>query len=265
MTQLRIDYVSDLHLSYYIKAHSYGYDKTDMERFIKENIEPKVNGDILVVAGDLSEFTKSAIEFLKLCSAYYDKVIYVAGNHEYYISRVLNSNMKGEYSNSSLNKLKEICTLANSTDKVVFLDRTNENNGITNYNGFLIAGDTFWYLPKSIPGWYFYYMYSNDSRLILSDLSKKEKIQSLHLDSMKWYNNLPQDIDLIITHIPPINNPKKNNSCYFTDIDDFKANYWIYGHDHFEEDFEKDGTRFLSNPWGYNSKDFKIKTLTLRK
>ena len=50
----------------------------------------------------------------------------------------------------------------------------------------------------------------NDSRFILSELSKKEKIQKLHKDSISWYNNLPNNIDLIITHVPPFRN--KSNS-----------------------------------------------------
>ena len=263
MDNLKVDYVSDLHLSYYIKAYSYGYDKEDLINFITKNIVPKIRSDVLVIAGDVSEFTKSVIIFLEICSKYYEKIIYVAGNHEYYISRVLNNNMKQEYNSNSINKITEITTLAN--DNIIFLDRNNENKGIICYKGFKIAGDTFWYLPKSFSGWYFYYLYSNDSRLILSDLSKKDKILNMHSDSMNWYDNLPSDLDLIITHVPPINNPRKNNSCYYNEVKKFKANYWIYGHDHFEEDFMKSGTRFVSNPWGYNSKDFKIKTLVLKK
>lgn len=263
MDNLKVDYVSDLHLSYYIKVHSYGYDKEDLINFITKNIVPKIRSDVLVIAGDVSEFTKSVIIFLEICSKYYDKIIYVAGNHEYYISRVLNSNMKQEYNSNSINKITEFSTITNNN--IIFLDRNNANKGIFQYKGFKIAGDTFWYLPKHILGWYFYYLYSNDSRLILSDLSKKEKIITMHSESINWYENLPNDLDLIVTHVPPINNPRKNNSCYYNEVKKFKANYWIYGHDHFEEDFMKNGTRFVSNPWGYDSKDFKLKTLVLKK
>ena len=108
----------------------------------------------------------------------------------------------------------------------------------------------------------------NDSRFILSELSKKDKIQKLHNDSISWYNNLPNNIDLIITHVPPFrnkSNSRANNSCYYTEVKEYKSPVWIYGHDHKEEDIIINNTRLVSNPWGYDTKDFKIKTLTLTK
>ena len=97
---------------------------------------------------------------------------------------------------------------------------------------------------------------------IMSELSKRDKIIKLHDDSMKWYDELPR-VDLMISHIPPLKN--SNNGCYYNDIDVYKANTWIYGHDHKESDIINNGVRFVSNPWGYESKDFKIKKLTLEK
>lgn len=98
--------------------------------------------------------------------------------------------------------------------------------------------------------------------------TKKEKIQKLHNDSISWYNNLPNNIDLIITHVPPFrnkSNSRGNNSCYYTEVKEYKSPVWIYGHDHKEEDIIINNTRLVSNPWGYDTKEFKIKTLTLTK
>jgi len=263
MEYLNVDYISDLHLSFYIKSNCNGYSKEDIERFIEKNIKPKIKGNVLVIAGDISEFIDSSIAFLEECSKYYDKIFFVAGNHEHYISNMLNRNMKNEFKCNSLNKIKRIRDLTHDNDKIVFLDRNNSNNGIIEYNGFKIAGDTLWYLPKGINGWLFYYLSSNDSRLILSEFSKKDMIHHLHESSMNWYSNLPNDLDLIITHTPPVNN--KHNSCYYASVPVFKSSVWIYGHDHIEKDFIYNNTKFVSNPWGYESKDFKIKTLNLVK
>ena len=71
-----------------------------------------------------------------------------------------------------------------------------------------------------------------------------------------------------MTHIPPIknkNNNKGNNSCYYTLVEEYKFPVWIYGHDHKEEDIIINNTRLVSNPWGYDTKEFKVKTLTLTK
>ena len=70
----------------------------------------------------------------------------------------------------------------------------------------------------------------------------------------------------MITHVPPFrnkNNSRGNNSCYYTEVKEYKSPVWIYGHDHKEEDIIINNTRLVSNPWGYDTKDFKIKTLTL--
>lgn len=263
MRSLNVDYISDLHLSFYIKSNSNGYSTMSIKEFVEKNIKPKVKGEILVIAGDISEFIESGIMFLEECAKYYAKVFFVAGNHEYYISSILNKNMKQEFDYNSLNKIKRICELLKENEKIIFLDRNNYNFGIVDYNGFKIAGDTLWYLPKGILGWTFYYLSSNDSKLILSDLSKRDNIIALHKESLNWYNNLPKDLDILITHTPPTNN--KNNSCYYCNVNSIKAPIWIYGHDHIEADFTRNGIRFVSNPWGYETKDFKIKTLTLKK
>ncbi len=269
MKELTIDYVSDLHLSFYIKAKDYGYDKDDLVSFIENNIKPKVKGEILVIAGDLSEFVESNITFLKICLKYYKKVFYVAGNHEYYLSSILSGKMKKNYINS-INKIKYISQALQNEYDILFLDRNDlKTKGIYNYNGFLIAGDTLWYYPQNIKDWYFYYVVSNDSRLIRNvKISKKSKISMLNNASITWYNSLPNNLDLIITHIPPIYNissPKNKNSCYYTPVNTFKSPFWIYGHDHIKASFVKDNTRFLSNPWGYDSKTFPIETLKLTK
>ena len=89
MNELVVDYISDLHLSFYLKASSNGYEEIQMDEFISRVIEPQAKGEILVVAGDITEFTKHGVLFLKKCAKYYKKVFFVAGNHEYYISYFL--------------------------------------------------------------------------------------------------------------------------------------------------------------------------------
>ena len=263
MRELTVDYISDLHLSFYLKASSEGYDEKAMDTFITKNIAPKVCGEVLVIAGDLTEFTRSGFKFLELCSKYYSKVFYVAGNHEYYLSSVFFSGLKKEYGSDSLEKIYELFELCNASDKVVMLDRLNENKGLYEYKGFNIAGDTLWYIPTTRRSWWFYYTSSNDSRFIKSIQTRKGKIEDLHESSMQWYDSLPDNIDLMITHVPPVRS--RMSSCYYVDVDEFKAPNWIYGHDHIPRDEIIGNTHFVSNPWGYDSKKFLVKTLTLKK
>ena len=158
--------------------------------------------------------------------------------------------------------------LSKDNKDIIILDKTNNTKGLYTYNTFLLAGDTLWYKPVTLADKLYNYPMQNDSRFILSELSKKDKIQKLHNDSISWYNNLPNNIDLIITHVPPFrnkNNSRGNNSCYYTEVKEYKSPVWIYGHDHKEEDIIINNTRFVSNPWGYDTKEFKVKTLTLTK
>ena len=64
------------------------------------------------------------------------------------------------------------------------------------------------YEPVTLVDKLYNYPMQNDSRFILSELSKKEKIQKLYNDSISWYNNLPNNIDLMITHVPPFRNKR---------------------------------------------------------
>lgn len=266
MNNVKVDYISDLHLCFYLKAGENGFDKRELKQFVDEKILPKVNGEILVVAGDICEFSDSVVDFLNFCSDYYKMVYFVAGNHEYYLSRLMFRTMYEIYNADSIKKLKDIKEKISQNPKLVFLD--NSNGGISEYSGFKIAGDTLWYLPSGISDWAFYYLDSNDSRLILTEDTKKEKIEKLHESSMLWYERLGNDIDLIVTHTPPLKIKglkERNNSCYYTKLNEFKAKTWIYGHNHETADFTLNGTHFYSNPWGYKSKDFPVKTLTLKK
>lgn len=262
---LNIDYVSDLHLRFYVKNIS------DIKPFVDKNILPKVKSNILVIAGDICEYLDYVSEFLYECSKHYDKVIFIAGNHEYYIPNMkffYIDDMAKTFQNNSLNKIKSLDEMFKNSRDIIFLDRNASNHGICKIDNYTLAGDTLWYLPKTLIDWCYYYPGQNDHNFIMSEDNSHDRIIKLHNESIDWYNRLPNDVDLMISHIPPMkieNNDRGNNCCYYVDIDKYKAKTWIYGHDHKETEFIKDETLFLSNPWGYESKQFKIKTLTLNK
>lgn len=153
---LQIDYISDLHLDFYIK------NSNDIEEFISKNIKPKVNGELLI-----------------------------------------------------------------------------------------LAGDTMWYKPNILD-----YLIQTDMFFV------KSKINIYHKDSMNFYNKL-NNVDIMVSHVPPIKNV--NNTCYFNSVKDYKGRIWIYGHDHIPNEIVINKTLFLSNPWGYENKEFPVKSLTIKK
>lgn len=263
MRKLVIDYISDLHLGFYLPYNqNTKFNKNDIKYFVNTVIKPKIKGEVLVIAGDICEDIDVLIEFLNKCSNYYERIFFVAGNHEYYLTT---QEMLDDFDGLSENKIRKINKTFNNNEKIIFLDRFN--GGLYDYKGFTIAGDTLWYLPIGLEGWFFYMTMSNDSRLITDLFPSKERIMNYHLESVEWYDSIPK-VDLLITHVPPIHNPHSLydvNSCYLCSLQELKTKTWIYGHDHVEADFKKCGTRFLSNPWGYKSTDFKIKTIEIIK
>lgn len=262
---LNIDYVSDIHLKFYVKNVS------DIKSFVEKNIVPKIKSSVLIIAGDICEYFDYVSELLYDCSKYYDKVIFIAGNHEYYIPNmkfIYIDEMGKKFDNNSLNKIKKLDDIYKDSSNIIFLDRNSSNHGICNIDGCTIAGDTLWYVPKSIIDWLYHYPNQNDFGFIMSEENKIKKIKKLHSESINWYNELPNHLDLIISHIPPLlvkNNNRGNNCCYHVEVSSYKAKTWVYGHDHKENEFVKDETLFLSNPWGYDNKEFKMKTLTLKR
>lgn len=264
--ELHIDYISDLHLAFYIKNLNKETNTTQqVTEFIDRKIKPQAKSPLLIIAGDINENNNVVIDTVNACTKYYHKVIFILGNHEYYI---YNKEMQEKYQHNSSNKISELNEVFNNHSNIIFLDKTNTTNGLITYNGFTIAGDTFWYKPNNIKDWLYNYPTQRDSSWILSELSKKDKILKLHNDSMNWYNNLPNNIDLIISHIPPFrneNNNRGNNECYYNNIKEYKSPIWIYGHDHQPADITINNTRLVSNPWGYNSKKFPVKSLILKK
>lgn len=266
MKELKVDYLSDMHLSFYIRyqSNSIGYLPEELEK-IAYAITSKKVGDVLVVAGDLSENVEANVYLLGLLAQSYKKVFYVLGNHEYYL---WGKKEREKYDSSSLNKVLKTAQLLTDIPNVVLLDRAL-SNGTYTYDGFTIAGDTFWYYPKGISGWCSYLLNSNDHWLIKEPgMSAKERIAKYHDESMSWYDSLPKDLDLIVTHVSPFANPKAkhgNDSCYFNPVDVLKATSWIYGHDHKAEDYYSGDTHLVSNPWGYDTTTFPVKTLTLKK
>lgn len=201
--ELNIDYVSDLHLTHYISKNE---SITKIDKLVQDKISMQVKGNILVVAGDIDEDINRVSELLYSCSKYYKKVIFVLGNHEYYIpviKYIYTDPMAKEYKYNSMNKVYRLNEIFKDNNDIIILDKTNNTKGLYTYNTFLLVGDTLWYKPVTLVDKLYNYPMQNDSRFILSELSKKDKIQKLHNDSISWYNNLPNNIDLIITHVPP--------------------------------------------------------------
>lgn len=82
---MNIDYVSDLHLDFYIEPEGNQQNYTAKTRGFLQQLLPVMPAEVLVIAGDLSHFNQQSYETLQFFSEHYKQVFFVFGNHDYYL------------------------------------------------------------------------------------------------------------------------------------------------------------------------------------
>lgn len=228
--------VSDLHIEY----------KNDETPDPLDFIEPKE--DILIMAGDIGSVYKpiQLIKFLRKVCKLFKMVVYVPGNHEYYVMPDIPP--KPFYILQE--RLRDICK---GIPGLYLLD--NDSLLIDNV---YIAGTTLWSDPKiQLPRY-----------LVRIHGMNTDKYKSLHNDSVEY---IEQSISyckkngyklLMISHYPPTYDVLKGtskrvrlHSMYATDMEYLlsrdNVDTWVCGHVHKNFDFITTlGTRVLGNQKG---------------
>lgn len=234
MTVLQI--ASDLHIEY----------KNDSVPNPLDFIIP--SADILILAGDIGSLYKfnQLLTFLeKLCS-YFKFVLYVPGNHEWY--------MVPNHEPLSWNILeKRMEKIKSSIDNLYILNRSSVRIG-----NICIAGATLWTNPKcQLP-----------SFIVRIHGLRTEEYRQKHLKDIKYLHNMSNFCQynklklVIVTHHPPtervLDHTKKHKkfpSLYAANLDAMmskdKVSVWICGHTHKNFDFQYENEcRVVSNQKG---------------
>ncbi|MFC7951447.1 metallophosphoesterase, partial [Bacillus velezensis] len=203
--------------------------------------------EVLIIAGDFTEWNQQTLWVLDEVAKQYEKVYFTYGNHDLYL---LSKNQQRKYSDS-LGRVNDLIQKAADIKNVTPLIKSTDT-----YKGKVFAGDVMWYLPKGNEGWDFFKGVSNDSNYIsLNGYSKEDGVRAMWKESMDWYDTLENsDIDVFVSHVPPVHNPYspfEPNTCYMVDVPFINAKHWVCGHDHLQAEFDKDGTRFHMNCIGY--------------
>lgn len=252
MNKISIQIISDLHLEFY-----------------KTYPKFKPLTKYLFLAGDIgtiqSENDFKVKNFLSYCSANWEKIFYVSGNHEYYQKQKQIDNM---FSFEELeNKYKKIC---NEFPNVYLLD--NESQEII--PGLNIYGTTLWTGNYGFPDNLSDHL--NDYNLIaieksnLKQLVNEDYINSkskTQLNLLEKYLETNKTKTIIMTHFPPFRQGSSNPK--YLSQPEHLANYfswnniysnlncsniigWISGHTHWSYDVTYDNIRFISNQTGYS-------------
>ena len=214
--------------------------------------------DVIVLAGDIGVGMKGLEWAEKLLSRTKARIIYLAGNHEFYHQDI----------NSLRTKMKEHCAGLES-GRLHFLDDDE-----VVIDGIRFLGSTLWTDFKlfgeelkdecMLEG----EQSLNDFRLIDSGewaFSALDSI-SLHNKSIEWLSNKLKNEKfngktVVVTHHLPsaqsvVERYKKDllSACFASKLDNLfgYSQLWIHGHTHDSLDYLSRGTRVICNPRGYS-------------
>jgi len=234
---MKIQYCSDLHLEF---EHN--------RKFLLSN-PLIVSGEILVLAGDIiplhDEFLNDP--FFSYISENYKQVFWVPGNHEFYYKDITDFNV------SFNKKIGRNINVVNNVDII--------------YEGIRFVFSTLWseisannhrIIEQSVSD--FDCITNKNKKLKASDFNK------LHEESKSFIENTLKnsfDKTIVITHHLPsekcnseIHKNSPINEAFCVDLTEFiekcNANFWIYGHSHFnQKPLYIGNTILLTNQLGY--------------
>jgi predicted phosphodiesterase len=212
---------------------------------------------ILILAGDTGQLRNetSYVEFLNELSFFYDYVLCIFGNHEYYYNGI-------HYNIGALEKR------LNSNVKIL------ENKTFI-YMNYKFIGTTLWtdfnnndFLAKTVAK-----QSMNDFYLISEkDGSRRLQPETLYDIFVKDIDFIEKEIDpaykniIISHHAPSVKSISKKyltsankylNYAYYSDLEKFifanedNIKYWIHGHTHDSSDYNIGKARIVANPRGY--------------
>ncbi len=269
---MKIDIISDTHIDFWVKdAQRTGKNK----RFIEQRI--KRDGDYIIIAGDISHGMKSGKAFLKQLKNFYDRVIIVFGNHDYYMPHS-EQDRYVDYKEKIADYTKQLQDLG--------IDVLNGNT--IEIDGVKIFGTDFSYAKNLRTVWTPYmlggmwYDGMNDSVWIKGlrgdrhEYSYNNNIELFESEYNKLYTNDLILADIVVTHISPLNDKRYIEERFRNDIltgcfcfngshlvEMTTAKYWICGHQHKSKIEDIAGTSVVCNALGYPSFEKNAKTITL--
>lgn len=217
------------------------------------SLPPDLDGDILVLAGDIITF-KDFTPLESLLRDWKKPVLFVAGNHEYYTRSPMRDD-EDRFRNWLTEKLPHVYFL--------------RDEGVA-FGGVNFFGGTMWTNFKSGNATSmrnaqvglndFRYIRNNEE--VFTPKASIEQHQQFIVALEQWVAKRSPDPNVIITHHAPVINPRSQYlfsqlepafvsyemTCY---IEKYEPALWIYGHTH-ECDVQCVGkTRIISNQLGY--------------
>lgn len=231
------------------------------------DITNQPDADVLLLAGDicvaddLKKTDRGAMfyDFFDRCSKKYNKVLYIAGNHEYY---------HGEFFKTQ----KTLALMAFEFSNLHYLEGDMINIGDTT-----IIGGTLWTnFNKEDPMTMLMGQESMNDYVHIKRRTQKPDsdmirtlspidILNVHKNTMDLFGQMVGGMQkvVVMSHHAPTKastHPRYKdvhiNGCYSSDLSDFildnpNIKVWVHGHTHHKFDYMVGTTRVIANPRGY--------------
>lgn len=226
---------------------------------------PKIKSpvDIIILAGDIVvgwSYSKSQHMIKEFCGAHPDStVLWVFGNHEFYGCPDMNILIPAwkEWCKDNTPNLHIL-------DNEVFIAGNIVFHGSTLWTGFNSKGVVYKEIgmieaQRNISD--FYKIGVGGEETI-----KAKQMEVLHNNSVKFLTDSlvkhKDKTNIVITHFPPLLECKHPHilegilDCYFNNdltdmVLDNNIHMWVYGHNHWSDEFAMGNTRLVSNQLGY--------------
>ena len=268
-----IDITSDIHISHWLPINKAPKKLEKHSHVLINKLLPDNPSDVLVIAGDLDNHNFVGSIFIKVLKEYYQHIIWVHGNHDFYFE---SKSIARHYNINSFNRLNEKIELLNEIGNVHYLDgNTIKIDGVT------FGGCSMWYnndyakqvwsIDNDLQCLNMWFDYLNDGNAI--SLPKGHEFEMIGtIDYLAYFRHQYEKLkkiylkcNVIITHIAPdwklikekFKMPETtfyhfDGSELLNNLDETKM--WIFGHSHSKSCYShKSGCTLIANPLGYPS------------
>lgn len=257
---MQIDYISDLHLDMWIRGM---VDEEDLAYLLgNEGLATLRSspGDVLLIAGDLGHSNSQNQHFLHLMRSFYPHVLFVLGNHDYYLTPTQeNAQFK-----TSRERVRAMCTWAKEQTGIYCLD-----GDVVEIDGVRFGGCDSWY-DGSFGHRYFLLNDARLQRLWKACMNDAHCMPGIPKWNTLWKEEKPKldalyrACDVMLTHVPPSSNKahvakqyqESDISSFFTFdgeayVKEGTISHWVYGHTHDQTLYINHGVKHYCNPLGY--------------
>lgn len=276
----KIDFISDLHIEMWDPQYNIKHPCGERSKHpLDINIFKNSDSKILIVAGDIADSLELSIEKLGEIGKYYDKVLFVDGNHEH-VDKI--PTMYEEYDIEKLTK-NENKKENNKNSKLHFLSSSPYQIGDT-----VIIGKN---------SWWDYNNWDNETInketkhyfkdwINISEEDSRKFCYNRMLQAKKDYNDLKRWVKyyqadetikniIVVTHTVPLEIFSKDFNMAVMGNKEMikllkhtnKIRHWLFGHTHTEYDYTYNDIRFLTNPRGRpddeNRKKYNVKCIEI--